>query len=180
MCSVIRDRAGQLWHLYAQKTDTREGWDRDICLDPVSFDEHGLFSGTPTRGLAQPVPVCDPSLAWSPDFHPRGAVFSPSVSVALTSNTAGAEIRYTLNGSDPTESSPRYDQPFTLTKSVTVKARAFKSGLKTSAVSVARFTLTSDPLPANPSPNAPPGHPPFEVFPQPVLNWQPSARKPQE
>ena len=175
--SVTRDRAGRLWHLYHQKVDAKEGWARDICLDPVSFDERGVFGGTPTRGVAQPVPDCDPSLVWSPDIHPRGAVFNKQVAVSLTSRTAGAEIRYTLDGKDPDASSPVYEKPLTLTKSATVKARAFKQGMKTSTVAVMRFARTDEALPENPSPNAAPGDPPFKVFPRPELNWQPPPKK---
>ncbi|MBN2581872.1 MAG: family 43 glycosylhydrolase [Planctomycetes bacterium] len=174
--SVIRDRAGQLWHLYHQKTGTEKGWSRDICLDPVAFDERGVFGGTPTRGVAQTVPACNPSLVWSPDICPRGAVFNKQVTVSLSSHTPGAQIRYTLNGTEPDESSPLYEKPFTLTASATVKARAFKDGMTTSAVASMRFTQTDEPLPENPSPNAPAGNPPFEVFPKANPNWQPPKK----
>jgi GH43 family beta-xylosidase len=174
--SVTRDRAGQLWHLYHQKVDTNKGWARDICLDPVAFDEHGVFGGTPTRGVPRPVPICDPTLVWSPDIHPRGAVLNRQVAVSLTSRTPGAEIRYTLDGAEPDLSSPAYSQPFTLSDSATVKARAFRQGMTASTVSRMRFEQTDEKLPDNPAPDAPPGNPPFRVFPQPVRNWQPPAR----
>jgi len=174
--SVTRDRAGQLWHLYHQKVDTKKGWARDICLDAVAFDEHGVFGGKPTRGVPRPAPVCDPTLVWSPDIHPRGAVFNQSVKVSLTSRTPGAEIRYTLDGAEPDLSSPVYTGPFTLSETATVKARALKQGMRASTVSSQRFVRTDEALAENPSPNAPPGNPPFEVFPKPVLNWQPPAR----
>jgi len=174
--SVTRDRTGQLWHLYHQKVDTKKGWARDICLDPVAFDERGVFGGTPTRGVARPAPICDPSLVWSPDIHPRGAVFNQPVTVSLTCRTPGAEIRCTLDGAEPDPSSPVYTRPFTLAESATVKARAFRQGMRASTVSSMRFVRTDAVLPDNPSPNAPPGSPPFQVFPRPVLNWQPSDR----
>ncbi len=171
--SVARDRTGQLWHLYHQKVDTKEGWARDICLDPVGFDENGVFGGTPTRGVARPAPVFDPSLVWSPEIRPRGAVFRDEVTVTLTSRTPGAQFRYTLDGSEPDVDSRLYRGPFTLSETATVKAIAFKDGMRTSTVSRMRFTRTAEPLPVNPSPDAPAGDPPFPVFPEPVLNWQP-------
>jgi GH43 family beta-xylosidase len=174
--SVTRDRAGGLWHLYHQKVDAKEGWARDICLDAVAFDERGVFGGTPTRGDPRPAPACDPSLVWSPDIHPRGAVFNRPVVVSLTSRTPGAEIRYTLDGSEPGPSSPLYEKPIMVSESLTVKARAFKPGMKTSAVSSMRFTRTAERLPENPSPTTTPGDPPFKVFPKPELNWQPPPR----
>jgi hypothetical protein len=103
-------------------------------------------------------------------------VFNRDVAVSLTSYTAGAEIRYTLDGAEPGASSPLYDKPFTLSKSANVKARAFRQGMTTSAVSSMRFVQTADKLSENPSPSAAPGNPPFEVFPKPVLNWQPPPK----
>ncbi len=173
--SVVRDRAGQLWHLYHQKTGTKKGWARDVCLDRVAFDERGVFGGTPTRGTEQPAPIMDTSLVWSPEIHPRGAVFNERVTVKLSSRTPGAILRYTLDGSEPDESSRRYEGPFELTETATVRARAWKEGMRPSTVSRMRFTRTDEALPANPAPGAPPGNPPFEVFAEPNPNWKPPA-----
>jgi len=170
--SVTRDQTGALWHLYHQKTDTRHGWRRDICLDPVAFDDNGVFGGKPTRGVARPAPVFDPSLVWSPDIRPRGAVFGKRVEVSLASHTPQAQIRYTTDGSEPDESSPLYAQPFTLTDTAIVKARAYKQRMRASAVARMRFIRTDKPLPANPAPNADPGKPPFTVFRKPNPNWK--------
>lgn len=175
--SVVRDRAGQLWHVYHQKTETTTGWKRDICIDPMAYDANGVLRGTPTRGKARPAPVCAPDLVWSPDIHPRGAIFNKSVDISLTSHTPGAEIRYTVDGSEPGPGSTRYDKPFVLSQSATVRARAFKTGMKTSTVREERFTRTGDKLPANPSPNADPGDFPFDTFPKAVIDWKPQAKK---
>jgi alpha-glucosidase len=43
--------------------------------------------------------------------------------VTIRSGLAGAEIRYTIDGSEPTASSPRYTSPFALTKDGTVRVR---------------------------------------------------------
>ncbi len=174
--SVIRDRTGALWHLYHQKTGASEGWARDICLDPVAFNAKGVFGGTPTRGVTNSAPVCDPSLVWSPDIHPRGAVFNGQVDVSLTSRTKGARIRYTTDGTDPDEFSPLYTHPFPITGTAIVKARAYRQGMRTSTVARMRFVRTSEPIPANPAPNADPGKPPFTVFRKPVLHWKPPPK----
>ena len=162
--SVERDRKGQLWHLYHQKPDTKVGWIRDICLDPVRFDENGVFGGTPTRGTEQVVPFMESNLVWSPDFCPRGAIFNDEVTVKLSSRTDGVEIRYTLDGSEPGESSTLYKISFKLKKTSTLKALAFKKGMKTSTVSSEHFKQTNAKLAENPSPDAVPGDPGFDVF----------------
>lgn len=48
--------------------------------------------------------------------------------VVLTSETNGMQIRYTLDGSDPTPASGLYTQPFQLPKTALVKAAIFNKG----------------------------------------------------
>jgi hypothetical protein len=71
------------------------------------------------------------------------------LSVAFERVAAPAEIRYTLDGSAPTAKSPRFDAPFSVRKSATLRARVFNSawpGVKqTSADLTAR--LESRPAP---------------------------------
>lgn len=64
-----------------------------------------------------------------------------SVSVTLSTNTSGADIYYTINGSNPTQSSQKYDGPFTLTNNAAVKAIAFKNGMEPSSVASANVTV---------------------------------------
>jgi hypothetical protein len=52
--------------------------------------------------------------------------------IALDCNTKGSKIRYTLDGSEPTPASKLYSRPFSIRKKTTVKAKAYKSGLKES------------------------------------------------
>ena len=51
--------------------------------------------------------------------------------VELHASEADAEIHYTLNGADPTESSPLYEGPLTVEQDMQLKARAFKDGYET-------------------------------------------------
>lgn len=83
-----------------------------------------------------------------PSVYPDGGAFEESVDVTLASGTPGAEIRYTTDGSAPTESSALYTAPFTLNASATVKAKGFKTGMTTSGVSVASFTISEAPVEA--------------------------------
>jgi hypothetical protein len=66
--------------------------------------------------------------------------FSESTEVELGSLTSDATIHYTLDGSEPTDRSPIYEQPLRLKRSVTVKAFAVKEGWDPSFVMTARFT----------------------------------------
>ena len=63
-------------------------------------------TGYPTETLAQPV------------FSVAGGMRTTSATVAITSTVVGGTIRYTLDGSDPIESSPVYSGPITLSSRV--------------------------------------------------------------
>ncbi len=68
------------------------------------------------------------------------------VSVSLSTPMADAEIRYTTDGSDPTEESRLYRDPFDLTvdeESVTITARTFTRNNEVSAPAAATFRRTS-------------------------------------
>ena len=55
--AVTRDNEGQLWLVYHQQKDSKRGWNRIICIDPLWFDESGVLHGKATRGIAQSAPV---------------------------------------------------------------------------------------------------------------------------
>ncbi len=79
----------------------------------------------------------------TPAIVPGGGTFKSPVTVTLSTATTGAAIRYTLNGTVPTETSPLYAGPFTVNKTMTVKAKAFQTGWTSSSVASAAFTITS-------------------------------------
>lgn len=91
----------------------------------------------------------------SPQMSPNGGTYSGTVSVSLSSATAGATIRYSTDGADISASSPVYSASFTLSASTTVKARAFKSGMADSAQATVSFVVNPIPRVGNPviSPN---------------------------
>lgn len=78
-----------------------------------------------------------------PQFDPASCLFYPSTNVTLTCSTPGATIRYTTDGTDPTESSPVYSGPIFIDDDTMVKARAWKSGMNPSAVAAEMYTYDS-------------------------------------
>lgn len=60
--------------------------------------------------------------------------------ITLTTETEAAEIRYTLDGSEPTQSSKLYTGPFTIDDTTTVKAKAFREDWFGSETATATFT----------------------------------------
>ncbi|MFG1639146.1 chitobiase/beta-hexosaminidase C-terminal domain-containing protein [Amycolatopsis sp. NPDC049252] len=77
----------------------------------------------------------------APTFSPPGGTYSSAQTVTISSATSGATIRYTVDGSTPTASSPQYTAPISVPASQTVNAIALKSGSTTSAVSSATYTI---------------------------------------
>src|SRR3954447_22065546 len=76
----------------------------------------------------------------APTFSPPGGTYASAQTVTISSATAGATIRYTVDGSTPTASSTLYSGPISVPNSRTVNAIALKSGSTTSPVSSASYT----------------------------------------
>lgn len=74
---------------------------------------------------------------------PSSGPYLNSVEISITNSLAGAEIRYTLDGSDPTGSSPIYTGSFVRTSTTTVKAIALKADYNTSPVSAGFFEINA-------------------------------------
>jgi fibro-slime domain-containing protein len=76
-----------------------------------------------------------------PVANPAGSDFVTNLSVSLSvPGHADAEIRYTVDGSEPTQASLLYSAPLTFTASATLKAKAFKTDFKPSQVLTADYT----------------------------------------
>ena len=83
----------------------------------------------------------------TPSISPAGGVFADSVEVSLQTQTAGAQIRYTLDGTEPTLESAVYEGPFVVSSTLTVKAKAWRDGLSASGTAVAGFTREAEATP---------------------------------
>jgi hypothetical protein len=85
------------------------------------------FFPTPTPGA--------PNLPGGPGFAPEitfsrpGGSFLQPFSLALTTASPAAQIRYTIDGTLPTETSPLYANPIPINTTTQVRARAFEPGL---------------------------------------------------
>ncbi|MFA6568373.1 MAG: chitobiase/beta-hexosaminidase C-terminal domain-containing protein, partial [Victivallales bacterium] len=79
------------------------------------------------------------TLTEAPAISPNGGYFQMNQLVALTTSVPDSQIRYTLDGSDPIETSALYTEPFTISSSYVLKARTFKIGYNPSPVSSAVF-----------------------------------------
>lgn len=73
--------------------------------------------------------------------HADGTLFDGSLSVTVTAGSPAAVVRYTLDGTAPTASSPLYAGPITITGTTTVKAVAFLNGTPGYVASATYYSL---------------------------------------
>jgi len=79
--------------------------------------------------------------ASAPVFSPPQGPLTNHSFISITSATANATIRYTIDGSDPTTNSPVYLSPLSFTNPITLKAQTFRSDLNPSSVQATFFTM---------------------------------------
>lgn len=76
-----------------------------------------------------------------PVFSPSGGTYYEPQMVTMTSQTSGADIFYTMDGTTPTTSSNLYLGPVSVVSSVTVKALAVHAGMYDSEVATASYVI---------------------------------------
>lgn len=117
---------GVYLRIYPQSSSTFR-----LHLRPYSQQLPNHFYGTRfprmTMGMLEP-----------PAISADEVRFSQPLTIRLASQ-AGSEIRYTLDGSEPNESSTRYGGPFVINATTVVKARAFAKDMPPSFTSTRKF-----------------------------------------
>jgi len=76
-----------------------------------------------------------------PLISPSGGTFEQPVEVSLSSDEPGAQIHYTLDGSVPGTSDPRYQGPIKLAAPTVLRTRAYKDGFTRSIVAQEVFIV---------------------------------------
>jgi hypothetical protein len=93
----------------------------------------------------------------------RTGIYTEPQELSFTVNNDGAEVRYTLDGTEPAESSPLFEKPILLEKSAWVKAASYKAGRRSQTtvtqflkvLDVKEITLENPPSPRFPGEGAP-------------------------
>lgn len=121
-------------------------------LQRVTVKDNRPLAESPRRFLRLRGTWLRPAAA--PTFAPPGGSYGTAQSITLASSTAGASIRYTLDGSVPTASTGFvYSGPFGIAADTTVNALAFGESLADSAVATTIYTLSTPgaQVPASPA-----------------------------
>ena len=107
---------------YITYDELMQGGELHFALRPRPDYERGTDDAAAphslTRGEAVSIPYTTQNVS----------LFTEPIAVALATTTAGTEIRYTLDGSEPTETSALYAAPVPVDRSLTLKAKGFKPG----------------------------------------------------
>src|SRR5260370_34138148 len=78
----------------------------------------------------------------SPTFNPVAGTYTTTQTVTIGTATIGASIRYTTDGSTPSETAGTlYSAPVTVSATTTINAIAYKTGMTDSAVQPATYTI---------------------------------------
>jgi hypothetical protein len=102
-------------------------------------DKAGLISDTFWDSISYA-----PEKVATPTFSPPGGTYTSVQNVVVNCGTAGATIRYTTNGVDPTSTTGTViasGGSVSVGSSLTLKAKAFKSGMTDSDTATAAYTI---------------------------------------
>jgi Chitobiase/beta-hexosaminidase C-terminal domain len=81
-------------------------------------------------------------VAAPPAIEPKSGDYPGPVRIILRHADPRAVIRYTLDGTAPGKASPVYSRPFTVDRSTTVRARAYKAGSTRSIIAQETVIIT--------------------------------------
>jgi len=108
-----------------------------LTLKAVAF-KSGLAASPVSSGLYTISTVVS-----APVFSPGPGTYASARDVAIITTTAGASIRYTVDGSMPSEAAGTiYTGPVHIAETLTLRAVAYLTGLTTSPVTSGEYTIT--------------------------------------
>jgi len=130
----------------------------DTSAPPLAVERRGddlrIALGDPQGGAAQPIDVVveldiagDPDVTIPPAIDADASIFVDSLSVRFSTARRNVQVRYTVDGSQPTAGSPTATGPITLTQTATVRVQAYRGTTPVSGVTDAAFTRVT-PRPA--------------------------------
>ena len=104
----------------------------DKAQNPIELTR---FHVPDANSIVLPMPEIKATMAGKEDFR----MFNRPLTISMTCADPDAEIHYTTDGSEPTMKSALYKSTFVITKTCTVKAKAFKKGAVASFVALRQF-----------------------------------------
>ena len=132
--------ANILW-TSGQAANGRDRIDSSVKFEPPTIVNGKVYYGTADEVVALGLLSGTTPSAATPAFSPGTGTYTGSQSVAILDSTPSATIYYTTNGTTPTTSSTVYTGPITVSSSETIEAIATASGVSSSPVGTATYTI---------------------------------------
>ncbi len=131
-----------------------QGFDKDnptaqhiVVKGTVSYPSYVDDSDAPET-VELKIHIAAPELVSEPTSNPAPGTYTEALSVDLVCETQGATIYYTTDGTDPDETSSKYEgDPLKISTTTTVKARAYRAGMRASGISTFAYTIEAEPTP---------------------------------
>ncbi len=117
----------------------------EVCSNVYSFSEYApIILDSELAGE----PITFTPMADAPVITPEASAYYDSVQVSITSGEEGGSVYFTVDGTEPTQSSPAYEGTFVLKAPDTVLVRAITvaTGFVTSDASQMLYTIAFTPL----------------------------------
>jgi hypothetical protein len=114
-----------------------------VYFNIEAYDTTTGTTTSQTENYSVAIPVVE-----TPTFNPAAGTYGSAQSVEILCATADASIYYTLDGTDPNDSSTLYTAALTVSATTTVKAKAYKTNYTPSAIAEAVYTISAA-APAN-------------------------------
>lgn len=119
---------------------------RDIFFRFVTFHPHHDANNGSMDDLRigdSYAAVTPPAQAGAPSFSPAPGTYTGTQSITISSATSGASIRYTTNGTDPSDTvGTLYSGAINISTNTTLKAIAYKTGAASSTITSGSYTIT--------------------------------------
>ena len=120
-------------------TGTQELEVTGTVIYPSTLDNEGAPETVTVK-----IKVAAPDQVAAPTASLAAGTYTGTQPVELSCETEGATIRYTTDGSEPTEESPAYDgDSIEVSATMTIKAKAFRKNMAASEVSEFAYTIES-------------------------------------
>ncbi|HXB02541.1 MAG TPA: choice-of-anchor tandem repeat GloVer-containing protein [Opitutaceae bacterium] len=108
----------------------------------VQATDGNFYTVTQTGGTSNVGAFIQLPMVAAPTFSPSAGTYTSAQTVTISTTTSGASIRYTIDGSTPTETTGTlYSTPVSISATTTLKAIAFLTGDLNSLVTSGTYTI---------------------------------------
>ncbi len=111
----------------------------DMSFGRIAGNKGFFYFQTPTPGSANSDGAY--GFAQEPLIQLAAGSYRGAQSVSISTSEQGAQIRYTTDGSIPTQSSNLYSGPITINKTTALRARAFQANMLGSSVATSTYLI---------------------------------------